>query len=372
MTIYYGYSKYIVRHRRFILFFGGGATKYLVARALFLNGEYDQSKNLYKEVIGSEPKHVDSYYGLSEVYRLSGNEDKARDILTQVLTISCRLKTWLLLANLVNVEKDYIQLINLWAVEHLHWNIPKYHYDVNDYLIVAALRAKKYEDALLIVKELLENESSDSFFLPAPIKKEFSIGNAKKALLCLKEILNKNRIEFFLVSGTLLGCVRDRKMLKHDKDIDIGIWSNTKLSLLLKIISSSGIFDVSPMRTPHSLRIKHVNGTSIDIFYHYRTETSYWHGGTKLRWNNTPFNLIPYNFMGESFLIPEDYDLYLTENYGSWMLEKKKFDSAFDTTNSEVINGYELKIHAYKKLILSIKSNDAEGIEYYKNKLNSF
>jgi hypothetical protein len=96
--------------------------------------------------------------------------------------------------------------------------------------------------------------------------------------LCLKEILNKNRIEFFLVSGTLLGCVRDRKMLKHDKDIDIGIWSNTKLSLLLKIISSSGIFDVSPMRTPHSLRIKHVNGTSIDIFYHYRTETSYWHG----------------------------------------------------------------------------------------------
>jgi tetratricopeptide (TPR) repeat protein len=144
--------------------FSEGATKYLVARALFLNGEYDQSKNLYKEVIGSEPKHVDSYYGLSEVYRLSGNEDKARDILTQVLTISCRLKTWLLLANLVNVEKDYIQLINLWAVEHLHWNIPKYHYDVNDYLIVAALRAKKYEDALLIVKELLENESSDSFF----------------------------------------------------------------------------------------------------------------------------------------------------------------------------------------------------------------
>jgi hypothetical protein len=45
--------------------------------------------------------------------------------------------------------------------------------------------------------------------------------------------------------------------------------------------------------------------------------------GTKLRWNNTPFNLIPYDFMGESFLIPEDYDLYLTENYGSWMLEKR-------------------------------------------------
>ncbi|MCV4809740.1 hypothetical protein OFB93_32225, partial [Escherichia coli] len=74
---------------------------------------------------------------------------------------------------------------------------------------------------------------------------------------------------------------------------------------------------------------------------------SYWHAGSKLRWNNTPFNLISYGFLGNVFLIPENYDLYLTENYGNWMQEKMKFDSAFDTPNHEIVNMYELKIHAY-------------------------
>ncbi|HFM1150518.1 TPA: hypothetical protein ACG6BQ_005241, partial [Escherichia coli] len=113
--------------------------------------------------------------------------------------------------------------------------------------------------------------------------------------------------------------IRDKKLLKHDKDIDIGVWSETNLSVLSTKIACSGLFDIAPMRSPYTLRIKHVNGVAIDIFFHYRDHDSYWHAGSKLRWNNTPFNLISYGFLGNVFLIPENYDLYLTENYGNWM-----------------------------------------------------
>lgn len=189
-------------------------------------------------------------------------------------------------------------------------------------------------------------------------------------MLDLKKVLDSNGIIFFLVSGTLLGCIRDKKILKHDKDIDVGVWEDVELLTLFTVISRSGMFDISPMRSPYSLRIKHVNGVAIDIFFHYRNEDGYWHGGSKLKWCNSPFNLIEYKFCGEYFNIPDDYDLYLTENYGNWKQIQEKFDSAFDTNNSKLINSYELKVHAYKKMIMCINEGDKTGIDYYKSKLS--
>ncbi|EEV6645066.1 TPA: hypothetical protein N0X73_000655, partial [Escherichia coli] len=365
-----GHSKEILKFKWLILLFGGSVAKYFVARASFLNGDYIFAKKLYQEIIKVNPIHTDSYYGLADVYRLTGNKLEAKDVLIQVFNFSDRLKTWLLLANLVDTKKDYDELLNHWERECSYRNILKYHYDVNDYLIIAALRAKLYEEALNRVKVLLGSINSEAFILPKTSNKNFSVNAAKIALLGLKKILDANKIQFFLVSGTLLGCIRDKKLLKHDKDIDIGVWSETNLSVLSTKIACSGLFDIAPMRSPYTLRIKHVNGVAIDIFFHYRDHDSYWHAGSKLRWNNTPFNLISYGFLGNVFLIPENYDLYLTENYGNWMQEKMKFDSAFDTPNHEIVNMYELKIHAYKKLIINMKIGSVEGVRYYEDKLN--
>src|SRR5262249_38317701 len=43
------------------------------------------------------------------------------------------------------------------------------------------------------------------------------------ALSQLKEELDKLGVEFFLVSGTFLGCEREGSLLGHDKDIDVGV-----------------------------------------------------------------------------------------------------------------------------------------------------
>jgi hypothetical protein len=49
----------------------------------------------------------------------------------------------------------------------------------------------------------------------------------------VKDILDKNGVEFWLDSGTLLGAVRDGKIIEWDNDIDLGTWYNN----LTRIIS---------------------------------------------------------------------------------------------------------------------------------------
>jgi len=63
------------------------------------------------------------------------------------------------------------------------------------------------------------------------------IENSLVDLLCqVKEVLDKNNIEFWLDCGTLLGAVRDSKIIPGESDLDLGAWSekiphNTQLSI---------------------------------------------------------------------------------------------------------------------------------------------
>lgn len=162
-------------------------------------------------------------------------------------------------------------------------------------------------------------------------------------------MLDQKQIPFFLISGTLLGCIREGKLLGHDKDIDVGVWDEYSYEELANYLATSGYFYVVPTRTKHLVMLRHVNGIAIDVFIHYREPNDYWHAGVKIKWHNSPFNLVYKDFLGQQYLIPENYDLYLTENYGDWRTPKTKFDSAFDAPNMEVINEAEMQIYVIKK-----------------------
>ena len=59
--------------------------------------------------------------------------------------------------------------------------------------------------------------------------------DAKERLIVLlkdfKEILDKNNISFWLCEGTLLGAIRDGKIIEWDDDIDIGTWKDDNVDL---------------------------------------------------------------------------------------------------------------------------------------------
>lgn len=315
---------------------------YFLAQSYFLCGEYSLAEQAVKK-IPNFAKIPEAVFLYSEILIKCQRREEAWQLLEQCALLNKRKKVWIHLANLVSTEADYQRL-----EQHIEKVRTTTSYLKSDLLIHprtnAALRAGLTDTALAL---------NESYSLVPQVKSKkkitaYSDRLAAIALADLKKALDHKNIPFFLISGTLLGCIREGKLLGHDKDIDVGVWDEYSYEELANYLATSGYFYVVPTRTKHLVMLKHVNGIVIDVFIHYREPNDYWHAGVKIKWHNSPFNLVYTNFLGQQYLIPENYDLYLTENYGDWRTPKTKFDSAFDTPNMEVINEVEMKIYISK------------------------
>ncbi|MCW9698298.1 hypothetical protein [Avibacterium sp. 20-129] len=313
--------------------------RFYTAQSYFLVGDYLSAKG--------EIEKIPDYDSLSEVGYLysdilSALEQKREAwlFLEKLLVNTKREKVWVYFSNLVESPQDYYRLLEL--VDN-RWEKSK-DKSLRKILTNAALRAGLNSEALEYWNE--SNTSSYTTETQSKSKKvSFSKKDASIALKDLKRVLDKNNIPFFLISGTLLGCIRENDLLGHDKDIDVGVWDTHSYDELANILGRSGFFYIVPNRTKTLLVIRHINGIMIDVFIHYREKNDYWHAGVKIKWHNSPFTLESVCFLGEHYLIPKDYDKYLTENYGDWRTPKKDFDSAFDTPNMEVFNLIEMQIY---------------------------
>ncbi|HGY0991205.1 TPA: tetratricopeptide repeat protein [Aeromonas salmonicida subsp. pectinolytica] len=341
-------------------------TSYYIAHAQYLYGNYDRARDHLARVLDGSPYHADATYLLCSINEIEGYKDAAWESIIRLAQNSYRLKTWLIMANMVNEERDFELLLREWNRAISLNRVERYHLEVNGYISTGALRAGLYGHAIKIWEDLLEQlKNSNSISRNKLSPPNFSRVRAEQALLEIKHLLDKNKIEFFLVSGTLLGCVREGRILSHDKDVDIGVWDDLSRDVLISAFRTSGLFYLQASRSEHVIRVKHVNGTAIDVFIHYRQPNDYWHGGVKLKWSNTPFIIIPHPFLGAVFNIPKNYDLYLKENYGNWRIPIKKYDSSIDTSNSTIINTDELIVSIYRKLVEAILENEDHSVNEY-------
>ena len=209
---------------------------------------------------------------------------------------------------------------------------------------------------------LLVHRSAD---LPAALKPrkprqgDFPIAGAKQAMADFIALFPLDKMPWFLVSGTFLGLVRENGFLAHDYDIDLGIFEDqidieaTRATILasdrfvLKKYDyhQSSLFTTDTVSTnpdvPYILKIIHTSGIHIDLFIHYRdTRTDpavYWHGSSLHRWENSAFEVVPYQFYEHEVLGPADADTYLTENYGDWRTPVTEFNCSTDTPNLALV-----------------------------------
>ncbi|WP_303817331.1 hypothetical protein [Actinobacillus minor] len=315
---------------------------YYLAQSYFLCGEYQLAEQAVRKV-SNFTKMPEAIFLYSDILVKQHRKQDAWCTLAQCALENRRKKVWIYLANLVENTKDFVNL-----EEHIQYVRNTTNFLKNDLLfhprINAALRAGLNNEALELAKQQVQTSKIEN---KAP--SSFTDKLAEKALEDLKKTLDKHQIPFFLISGTLLGCIREGKLLGHDKDIDVGVWDEYNYEELEHYLSTSGYFYIVPTRTKHLITLRHVNGIVIDVFIHYREPNDYWHAGVKIKWHNLPFNLTTTAFLGGHYLIPENYDLYLTENYGDWRTPKTQFDSAFDTPNMEVFNETEMEIYKYRK-----------------------
>ena len=158
-----------------------------------------------------------------------------------------------------------------------------------------------------------------------------------KTLIDMNNILQKNKQEYWLSFGTLLGVIREGKFIEHDEDIDIGILidnynSNVEKEILKKFKLKHRLGN---LKTGYEISFTHPEtNVNIDIFIHYIEKDFIWCtsffgicDNTKnkmCRWKFSLFNLKKIEFLNIKFNIPSNPELYLTEHYGlDWKIPKK-------------------------------------------------
>ena len=326
---------------------------YYLAHSQFLCGQFDAAEASLRAFLRTDPAHADAVYLLVDTLLQLDRPEPAWRALEALMLRSKRLKLWLLMAKLVQTPADFARLMDNHARAREAGMAPAWHADTNEYLAVGALRCGAYAEARTLMRESYRMVTQGGARRHQAIGKRavLTVSNAARALDDLNRVLRTAGIEMFLVSGTLLGCIREGQLLGHDKDVDVGVWQHTPRADLLAALQDSGLFRVQASRSAELVRVRHVSGTAIDVFYHYREADTVWHGGVKIRWHNRPFGLVTRRFLGHDYLVPDDHDTYLTENYGNWRAEVKEFDSAFDTPNGTVVNHDEMAIYTYRLLI---------------------
>ena len=173
----------------------------------------------------------------------------------------------------------------------------------------------------------------------------------------------------FLISGTLLGLIREGKFIGWDKDIDVGIFCNREKAYeIVQEFRKSKFFVVRKVDiTSDRIRLHHINGTMIDVFPHYKdkNDSKVWHDGSATRWWNSPFSIKETEFIGEKVWIPSNPELYLDENYGNWRIPVEIFDARLDAPNVEVTDQEYLTTLHYFSLLSAIKKSQTEKINRY-------
>ena len=192
----------------------------------------------------------------------------------------------------------------------------------------------------------------------ASTRDSFATG-AAEALVDLNRAFEEAGARCFLISGTLLGLIREGGIIGWDKDIDVGIFTEECPEDLEVFFQRHkqfrlGRVDLSSDR----VRAVHRNGTAIDIFPHYPEGELRWHDGTATRWWNTPFGLKKMKFLGIDQYVPEDPEKYLDENYGDWRTPDPHFDARIDAPNAEIIDRAHYDSLLYFSLEKAVRTNN--------------
>lgn len=154
--------------------------------------------------------------------------------------------------------------------------------------------------------------------------------------------LKRLNIPYFLSSGTLLGYYRENNYLKHDYDIDIGIFRENYSKEIKREMKKEGFINyrnLGDLERGYEMsfylpKTKVGRYAKIDIFVHNREEVNgkkyiYWATYQKpkyikrIKYRVSSFGLKKVLFKGIEVNVPVETEKYLVEHYGvDWRIPK--------------------------------------------------
>ena len=189
-------------------------------------------------------------------------------------------------------------------------------------------------------------------------KKNKYILNGKNGIIALKmitdvtDIMDKHGVKYWLDFGTLLGIVRENRILPWDDDMDISIFPEDIEIMQTKVLPDIKSLNYrtytrkfeepeEPLKKGNIRSFKIRNNrlfflrgyVKLDIFIMYpHQENVYWYelGAPHCLPQKLIEEFDTIDFNGKSFRVPKDYDKYLTYHYGDWRVPNKDYNSSVD------------------------------------------
>lgn len=207
-----------------------------------------------------------------------------------------------------------------------------------------------------------ENEVVVEELTPAS-KHSFDVDAANQSLKRVNRILRERGLQPFLMSGVLLGYLREGQLLPHDKDLDIGLIGWEQQFEVAQSLKESGHYyiywrgirgDKTFVFDAYDL----VNGITIDFFFFHPHEDHFLHGidykyGFTQNLRFSRFGLKEVDFLDDKFLIPDNAEQNLFENYGDWRTPQSSY--VVTVESPALVNKGSLK-HKFIALIEIVRS----------------
>jgi phosphorylcholine metabolism protein LicD len=180
----------------------------------------------------------------------------------------------------------------------------------------------------------------------------------ERALQDVVEILESENIAYVLEGGTLLGIIRENRLLPWDNDLDLTVtrqfakkllsarwkfWIRGYRTRVRKIKQDSEHFKkgecrILKIQTTRFFFFKDVSLMDIFIKDLVR-DRYYWTVSEKHVLKSAPRkyyeNFTRFNFQGKSYSVPAEYDEYLQSRYGDWRTPKQTWDFTKDDLSIE-------------------------------------
>ena len=170
-----------------------------------------------------------------------------------------------------------------------------------------------------------------------------------KLLNRVTRVFERFQVPYFLEGGTLLGVVREQRLLPWDNDMDISmdkLYQGRLFRALFILLFKYRIsvkyyrYDIGPFKKGEVRIVKVRNYTGflrkgdaqLDVFLKRKDGDSYyWTVGDKnmvLKHAPAPFydDLSTLDFNGKPYNVPEDYEGYLSFRYGDWKKQVKEWN----------------------------------------------
>lgn len=139
------------------------------------------------------------------------------------------------------------------------------------------------------------------------------------------KLLEDMGVKYFLADGTLLGVIRDKKLIAHDTDIDVAVLHPVNAKKIEKVFKKNG-FKVGRRAafkgkiqqlvfySPSNCLFDIIFYTKInDEVYNFCERDFYF----KHHYHNYEV-AVPHEFEGHTFYIPSDVENWLESTYGDW------------------------------------------------------